>query len=75
MKTESKPKSVRKERGGERRTNAKEASNEKEKVIVKEESDPDLKADPGKLENPREPNVVFGKWLDYSTEQMQSFQK
>ena len=44
-------------------------------MIVKEESDPDLKADPGKLENPREPNVIFGKWLDYSTEQMQAFQK
>ena len=44
-------------------------------MIVKEESDPDLKADPGKLENPRESNVVFGKWFDYYEEQMQAFQK
>jgi hypothetical protein len=43
------------------------------KVIVKEESDPDLKADLGKLENPREPNVKFGKWVDYYAEQMQAF--
>ena len=44
-------------------------------MIVKEESDPDLKADPEKLENAREPNLQFGEWLDYYAEQMQAFQK